>query len=141
MSGCRTSRRADWVRLGLAFAVGVLLADRAGFGLSAAGAQTPPVGARGIFAFSGQLDAGSHGLFMLDVDQGTLWCYEIERAQGVRSLRLVAARSWVYDRYLENFNVSGLEPKAVQELVAAQRGSARPTERAPRSLPESDENP
>ena len=48
--------------------------------LRTATAQNQPLaGARGVFAFTGQLDRDRYGLFMLDVDQGTIWCYEMEK--------------------------------------------------------------
>lgn len=121
----------------LSFVAGTLWSrspDNAG-GLALA--QTAPLaGARGVFAFPAQLDGSRHGVFMLDVDQGTLWCYEIEVVDGVRKLRLIAGRSWIYDRYLQDFN--GLPPsfRQVQELVSQQRtptgaASARPEPPAP----------
>lgn len=58
-------------------------------------------GARGIFAFTGQLTKNSYGVFMVDVDAGTIWCYEYQGRDN-KSLKLVAARDWRYDRYLEN---------------------------------------
>lgn len=82
-------------------------------------------GARGIFAFSGQIDQGRYGLFMLDVDQGTVWCYEIEPAVGgSRKLRLVAARTFIYDRYLKDFNCAEPSFRMVEQLVAQQRSDA-----------------
>src|SRR5438105_1752051 len=36
-------------------------------------------GARGIYAFTGQLTAKTYGLFMMDVDSGTVWCYELQQ--------------------------------------------------------------
>ena len=72
-------------------------------------------GARGIYAFTGQLTSKSYGLFMLDVDSGTVWCYEFQRAaNGEPQMKLVAARSWISDRYLEEFNVADPVPSAVQ---------------------------
>lgn len=81
-------------------------------------------GARGVFAFTGQLDSSRYGLFMLDVDEGTLWCYELESSGGARKLRLIAARSWIYDRYLQDFNCAPPDFRMVQELVTQQRQSA-----------------
>ena len=58
---------------------------------------------------------------MLDVDTGTVWCYELSGAgDGAKQLRLVAARSWVFDRYLEEFNAADPTPAAVAELVEKQ---------------------
>lgn len=109
----------------LAFLAGLLARRDADTGLPAALAQTTPLaGARGVFAFTGQLDANRYGLFMLDVDQGTIWCYEIDQVGGTRKLRLVAARSWIYDRYLQDFNCAEPSFRTVQELVAQQRATA-----------------
>ncbi len=80
------------------------------------------VGARGIYAFSGQLTLKTFGLFMLDVDTGTIWCYELSRGTNEELLlRLVAARSWTSDRYLEEFNVADPVPGAVRMMVQQQR--------------------
>ena len=46
-------------------------------------------GARGIFAFTGQIDQNRFGLFMMDVDSSNVWCYEY--LPGSRKLKLVAA--------------------------------------------------
>jgi hypothetical protein len=87
-------------------------------------AETPGglVGARGIYAFSGQVTQRTFGLFMLDVDTGTIWCYELQKAANDELLlRLVAARSWTSDRYLEEFNVADPVPGAVKMMVQQQR--------------------
>ncbi|MHC4092538.1 MAG: hypothetical protein ACYSVY_20080, partial [Planctomycetota bacterium] len=76
-------------------------------------------GARGIFAFTGQLTKGTYGVFMVDVDAGTLWCYEY--VSGKRTLRFVASRSWVYDRYLEEFNAGDPPVAEIERLVEEQR--------------------
>jgi hypothetical protein len=94
-------------------------------------AQNPPglAGARGVFAFTGPLERDQYGLFMLDVDQGTIWCYAFDNVGGTSKLRLVAARTWVYDRDLQDFNCAAPDFRAVQRLVSQQRtqtGSAAP---------------
>ena len=76
-----------------------------------------PLGARGIYMCPAQLTPTTFGLYMIDVDAGTLWCYEYTPNQ----LRLVAARSWIFDRYLEEYNVVGLRPADVAKLVQQQR--------------------
>lgn len=86
---------------------------------------SPAVGARGIYAFTGQLGAKDYGLFMMDVDSGTVWCYEMARGRdGGLQLQLVAARSWIFDRFLEEFNVAKPTPGEVQLMVRQQRGQA-----------------
>jgi hypothetical protein len=98
----------------LAAIAGALWVRPAGGLLPAASAQNQRLaGARGVYAFTGQLDQSRHGLFMLDVDS----------ADGTRKLRLVAARSWVYDRYLQDFNCASPDFRMVQRLVAQQRAA------------------
>jgi hypothetical protein len=92
-------------------------------------------GARGIYAFTGQLSARTYGLFMLDVDSGTVWCYELQRLPGAGNkgeqtqLKLVAARSWLFDRYLEEFNTSEPIPSEVRDMIQAQRAGRSPATR------------
>ncbi len=88
----------------------------------ALGQVDPRVGARGVYAFTGQLDKNTYGLFMLDVDTGTIWCYEF-RGQGAkdRKMELVAGRLWIYDRYLENFNQDEPTPEQVADLIEQMR--------------------
>lgn len=89
------------------------------------GAPTPAfaqpmgqAGARGIFAFPGQFSKDHYGLFMVDVDTMTLWCYEY--LPGTSKLRLVAGRSWMFDRYLEQFGTDP-PPDEIQRLVETAR--------------------
>lgn len=79
----------------------------------------PVGGSRGVFAFSGQLSKGVHGVYMVDVDAMTIWTYEYLPQKGC--LRLAAARTWRYDRYLENHNICDLPPGIVEQMVEEQR--------------------
>ena len=88
--------------------------DRAAFGQA-----TTSGGSRGVFAFSGQLSKNTYGVYLVDVDAMTIWAYEYLAQKGC--LRLAAARTWRYDRYLENHNVCDLPPEAVEQLIEAQR--------------------
>jgi len=92
-----------------------------GAALPAWAQNQPLAGARGVYAFTGQLDQNRYGLFMLDVDQGTIWCYELDNVAGMRKLRLIAARTFIYDRYLQDFNCAPPDFRMVQQLVAQQR--------------------
>ena len=76
-------------------------------------------GARGVFAFSGQLSKNTYGVYIVDVDAMTMWMYEYQPQKGC--MRLAAARSWRYDRYLENHNLCDLPPDIVEQMVAEQR--------------------
>ncbi len=116
----------QWIIAGLLaiIALGLWFKPGASFLPVALAQQQPLAGARGIFAFTGPLERDQYGLFMLDVDQGTIWCYAFENQGGASKLRLVAARTWVYDRYLQDFNCAAPDFRTVQKLVAAQRAQA-----------------
>jgi len=103
-----------------------------------AGAGGPgQAGARGIYAFPAQLTAKSYGLFMMDVDTGTIWCYEMEKGAGGKfQLSLVAARSWIFDRYLEEFNVAEPVPGAVRLMVQQQRSHREDVDRVTNKVDE-----
>lgn len=114
------------VALLLAFIAG-LLWNRGSIWTPSAIAQQPPMaGARGVYAFTGQIDESRYGLFMLDIEQGTVWCYEMEGSGSKRMLKLTAARTWIYDRYLRDFNCAEPNFRQVQELVGRQRAAPSP---------------
>jgi hypothetical protein len=87
--------------------------------VSPAFGDSPMVGARGVFAFTGQLDKNSYGLFMVDVDNRTVWCYQY--LPSTRKMRLVAARSFSHDRYLEDHNFEGPTIEVVKQMLGEQR--------------------
>jgi len=112
-----TGQTVHWVIALLLTVIATCLVLRSdgGSGISEAHAQPARVGAAGIFAFTGQLGPRTYGLFMVDVDAGNVWCYEYSRERG--KLQLVAARSFLHDRYLQEFNVDSPTPGEVAELV------------------------
>lgn len=83
------------------------------------GGPATAAGARGVFAFSGQLSKGTYGVYVVDTDAMTMWVYEYLSQKGC--LRLAAARTWRYDRYLENHNICDLPPEAVEQMIEEQR--------------------
>jgi hypothetical protein len=86
---------------------------------SASAQSLAGAGARGVFSFPGQMTKSTYGVYMVDVDTGTIWCYEYTAAK--RKLRLAAARSWRFDRYLETYNCEDLSPGDVEQLVDQER--------------------
>ncbi|MFN0136035.1 MAG: hypothetical protein ACKVS9_07960 [Phycisphaerae bacterium] len=133
----------------LAFIAGSVWSSRDGgiaFPQNVAFAQNAPLaGGRGIYAFTGQLDASRHGLFMLDIEQGNVWCYEIETVAGVKKLKLVAARTWLYDRYLKDFNCLPPTFREVEAMIAIQRSQADDDAKSPadagKPRPDDSKNP
>lgn len=96
----------------------LLVRSQDSLALTPAFADQPMAGARGVFAFTGQLDKNRYGLFMMDVDSSNVWCYEY--LPSTRKLKLVAARSFRFDRYLENYSCDEPSPEQIQEMLREQ---------------------
>ena len=92
---------------------------------SAAWAQAPDpsagkmLGARGIYMMPAQIGPSAWGFYILDVDSSTVCVYRVN-ADSSR-LRLMAARSFKNDRFLEDLNNETPTPKDVQKLIQQQR--------------------
>ena len=97
----------------------VIRTDRPALVNPAFGQAVVTGGARGVFAFSGQLSKSTYGVYVVDVDAMTVWLYEYLPQKGC--LRLAGARTWRYDRYLENHNICDLPPEVVEQMVEDQR--------------------
>ncbi|MCK6456985.1 MAG: hypothetical protein L6Q92_10710 [Phycisphaerae bacterium] len=113
---------ANWIIATALSVIATVLVVRGGGPIpdNAAFAQNTLVGSRGLHAFTGQLDKNTYGLFMMDVDAGTVWVYEYVPLK--RRLKLVAARSFAYDRYLENYNGDEeTSPAIIEQLIKRQR--------------------
>lgn len=93
-----------------------IVLDRSAF---AQEAPTPMLGARGIYMMPAQLGPSSYGLYLMDVDSSTICVYEAEPEKP--RFHLMAARSFKYDRFLEDINNSAPTPKDVQGIVEKQR--------------------
>jgi hypothetical protein len=71
-------------------------------------------------AFAQALPASNQmlGFYIMDVDSGTVTVYRVSPENS--RLRLMAARSFRNDRFLEDYNNDGITPRDVQKLVAQQ---------------------
>lgn len=59
-----------------------------------------------------------YGLAMIDRKTQTIWVYEINsRSSAYNKLRLIAARSYRYDRLLDEFNTGQPKPDEVKRVV------------------------
>jgi hypothetical protein len=99
-----------------------LVLDRSAFaqantGNSALGGQL--LGARGIYMMPAQLGPQVFGLYLMDVDSGTICVYRA--IPDANRFRLMSTRSFKYDRFLEDFNGDSPRPREVQKLVEDQR--------------------
>ena len=87
---------------------------------SPANAQVQPQfsGDGSIMVVPIQTSRDSYGLAMVDTESQTLWIYELNnRAPTHDRLRLLAARSWRYDRLLQRYNTAEPKPEQVRMLV------------------------
>lgn len=105
----------------LAIIATVLVMQAGGMtGVRPAYGDTPMMGGRGIYAFTGAIDNNRSGLFMMDVDNSTVWAYEY--LPSTRKLRLVFARSFTFDRYLEDYGLDEqTAPAKISQLLTMQR--------------------
>jgi hypothetical protein len=84
---------------------------------SFADSDQPPAS---ITAIPIQTARDGYGLAMIDHRNQTVWIYEINsRAPADNKLRLVAARSFKYDRMLDEFNTAKPGPEDVKKVVEA----------------------
>lgn len=87
---------------------------------SPANAQVQPQfsGDGSIMVVPIQTSRDSYGLAMVDTESQTLWIYELNNRGPTRDrLRLLAARSWRYDRLLQRYNTAEPKPEQVRMLV------------------------
>jgi hypothetical protein len=95
------------------FLIGAKLASPAG-----SQERTHPQGDSGILVVPVQIERDSYGLAMVDTANQTLWIYELNSRGPIhRRLRLLAARSWKYDRLLQQYNTDEPTPERVKTLL------------------------
>ena len=88
-------------------------------------AQQPIAGGAGLFIVPGQFSSNIWGLYLMDVDQQTICAYTITGSPP--QLKLIAARNFRYDRRLSNYNVGGLTPAEVKDMIEKEQNSNRVT--------------
>jgi len=65
-----------------------------------------------------QIGRDSHGLAMVDTASQTLWIYKVNgEGPADNRLRLLAARSWRYDKLLQRYNTGEPNPEQVKMLL------------------------
>lgn len=65
-----------------------------------------------------QLERDLYGIAMVDTVGQTLWIYQINsRGTAYNRLKLLAARSWKYDKLLEQYNTAEPKPEQVRALL------------------------
>lgn len=85
----------------------------------------PIAGGAGFFLMPAQFSTNQWGCYVMDVDAQTLTAY-VYTPRDSRSgeLRLAAARSFVFDRQLKNYNTSP-RPEEIRQLVELEKDQSR----------------
>lgn len=101
--------------------------------------QGPIAGGAGLFVMPAQLSGNTWGCYLMDVDRGTLCVYQF--LPGSRQLQFVAARNFLHDTKLGNYNTMPA-PSEIADLVAKQSQAVRGTgATAPSPGQRGDESP
>jgi hypothetical protein len=91
-------------------------------------AQPTIAGGGGVYMMPAQIGPQSYGTYLMDIDSQTLMVYQYSQVDN--QLRFKAARSFKWDRRLQNFNTPSPTPAEVEELVKREqqnlRGSTNP---------------
>jgi hypothetical protein len=65
-----------------------------------------------------QFDRESYGIAMVDTVGQTIWIYQLsDRGPVYNRLKLLAARTWKYDKLLEQYNTAEPKPEQVRALL------------------------
>jgi hypothetical protein len=101
--------------------------------------QLPIGGGAGVFIVPCQFAGGNYGVCLLDIDAQNLLAYQFYPGDKDK-LKLVAARSFRYDRRLGHFNTGSPAPEEVKDWVAAEQAAIdrvlnAPAERPPVEAP------
>ena len=109
-----------WLIVALLAVIATCLVIEVGFGTSSARGQLAGT-SKGpqVVAVAGKVSPETYGLYLMDLEHGTICVYQY--LPGTRKLRLMAARTLVYDRKLEDFNNAAPTPREVKRLVEQQR--------------------
>jgi len=122
----RSASAARWLIVVLLAFVAGALAGQLLVSASPARAQTGSAGRPdGVFAIAGQLTRETYGLYLVDVQNGTICLYEYLNRD--RCLRLMAARTFVYDRKLDSYNTKPLPADVAKMVAEARRLKDAPT--------------
>jgi hypothetical protein len=88
-----------------------------------------------------QIERERYGLAMVDTVGQTLWIYELNSIGPAHNrLRLLAARSWQYDRLLKQYNTAEPKPEQVRMLLEEEELGKQPKEQVKEKQKDLDVN-
>lgn len=107
-----------WLTVALLSVIAACLLIGVGFATSRAEGQVTSGRGANVFAVAGQVTPGTYGLYLVDLEKNTICVYQYVTAE--RRLRLVAARTTVFDRQLDEYNTQP-PPREIRALVEQHR--------------------
>ena len=111
---------AKWLIVALLAVIATCLVIEVGLITSSARAQTAGTGGvPSTFAVAGKVTPETYGLYLIDLKHATICVYQYLPAS--RRLRLMAARTFAFDRQLDDYNNAPPTPREVKKLVEQQR--------------------
>jgi hypothetical protein len=110
---------ARWLIVILLTVIATCLLMEVRISLSAAHAdEAGEGGAGGVFAVAGKVTPETYGVYLVDLKRNTLCLYQY--LSGSRKLRLMAARTFAFDRMLEEYNTEP-DVREIRKLVEEHR--------------------
>ena len=108
-----------WCVVGLLAVIAACLLVEVGVSVSTGQAPaTTAGGMKNVFVVAGQITKDTYGLYLVDVEYGTICMYDwVPQKQ---KLRLMAARTFLFDRQLDDYNTE-ISPGEIKKLVAQQK--------------------
>ena len=103
-----------WLVVVLLSVIATCLLIQVGVATSSADAQVTGAGADKLFAVAGQITPGAFGLYLVDLEANTICVYQYVPTD--RKLKLVAARTTLFDRQLDEYNTQP-SPREIKTLV------------------------
>src|SRR3954468_24773276 len=94
-------------------------------------------GGAGVFVVPAHFGSNFYGCYIMDVDAQTICAYQM--FPGEHQFKLIAARSFKYDRRLNNYNTP--DPNEVRQLVEKEQAVPRGADaKRPPTSPEAPQN-
>ena len=86
--------------------------------------QAPIGGGAGVFIVPAQFTSNTWGCYLLNIDRQTICAYQY--FEGVKQLKLAAARHYRYDIELTDFNTASPTPAEVKAILDKAKAAGNP---------------
>ncbi len=120
----RSTRRQPvgrWLIVILLTVIATCLLIELGAAAPAAHGQVGAAGSQDVLVVAGQVASGVYGLYLVDLKQKTICVYQFVPHARKKRLEFVAARTFVYDVMLDDWNNADPLPREVKMIVDKQQ--------------------